>query len=245
MPNYSLYLIATDRSHLDRINKSIAPEVVNFFDGTDYPSFSKLVNDCVEQAPTEIVIIMSDRVTPTADQVQKTVELIEQGYAMVGLYRFAFFGFKKELFRQIGPLDEYFAGGGCEDYDYCLRIQQAGLASYFTHDVEYQPGKSRWVYGHYNKKATGMTAVERLQKKWSIRPKLHAPTKITQLGNKVELSKHYDWGANIPTTFLPYSYTHIDAPKTFMVGLFPKKVEQFIMPFTPIIPQGGEESNNV
>jgi hypothetical protein len=49
----------------------LSPTKIEYFDGTGYTSFSKLVNACVEQSPTETVIIMSDKVLPTDADVKK------------------------------------------------------------------------------------------------------------------------------------------------------------------------------
>ena len=110
--NHSSFVIS-NRPHLfDPIQRSIAPEPVRYFDGTGYPSFSKLVNSCVASADTETVILMSDKVMPGNADVTRLLELLAQGYATVAFYRLAFFGFKKQLLRNIGMFDERFVGGG-------------------------------------------------------------------------------------------------------------------------------------
>jgi hypothetical protein len=70
--------------------------------------------------------------------------LLDQGHAVVGLYRFGVFGFRKQLFRVIGGLDERYTGGGYEDDDFYLRLREANLAFYLTHEVPYIPGPSTW-----------------------------------------------------------------------------------------------------
>jgi len=65
---------------------------------------------------------------PIDENIQKTVKLIEEGYAFVGMYRFGFFGFKKELFRKIGPMDERYVGGCWEDDDFYIRLREANLS---------------------------------------------------------------------------------------------------------------------
>lgn len=144
--NYTNYVISNKPHLIPKINESISPEKVHYFDGEGYPSFSKLVNECVAQAPTETVIIMSDKVTPTQEHVKTVLDLLQQGYAFVALYRFAFFGFNKELFRQIGPLDERFVGGGYEDEDFYIRLYEADLSMYITEDVPYEKKQSSWTY---------------------------------------------------------------------------------------------------
>jgi len=50
------------------------------------------VNHAIVSADNEIVIICNYKVRPTPNE----------GYGFVALFRFTFFGFKKELFRRIG-----------------------------------------------------------------------------------------------------------------------------------------------
>jgi hypothetical protein len=115
------------------------------WDGTGYPSFSKLVNDCLTECPTEIFVFASDRVRPTSEDVYKMMNLIGQGYGLVAMYRFAFFGFCKELIRQVGYFDERYVGGGYEDADFWLRVWRRDIAIYESEEVEYKPGPSRWT----------------------------------------------------------------------------------------------------
>lgn len=143
---YSLYVISNKAHLFEPIVKSLSPERVSYFDGTGYPSFSKLVNSCVARCPTETIIIMSDKVLPTSEDVKKTISLLEQGFAFVALYRFAFFGFKKELMRRIGMMDENYIGGGYEDEDFYMRLIERNLSMYVTHEVKYVAGDSGWKY---------------------------------------------------------------------------------------------------
>jgi GT2 family glycosyltransferase len=153
MSDYSCYLISNNIQTYSGISKSLEPETLKYFDGANYPSFSKLVNDCVHQADTETVIIMSNKVLPTVEHVKKTLNLLQDGFAFVALYRFGFFAFNKELFRKIGPLDERFVGGGYEDNDFYLRLYESNLSMYITEEVPYIRSASSWNYerskGHF------------------------------------------------------------------------------------------------
>ena len=115
-----------------------------FKDGTGYPSFSKLINDCILECPTEIVMICNDRARPTPEQVQKQLRLINEGFGYVGLWSFAFFGFKKELVRKIGFMDEGFVGGNYEDSDYLRRFCEADIAVFTSTEVPYIEIPSAW-----------------------------------------------------------------------------------------------------
>jgi GT2 family glycosyltransferase len=200
---YSCYLISNKPHLFETIKQNIAPEKINYFDGTGYPSFSKLVNVCTSESDTEIVIIMSDKVLPTAADVQKTISLINQGYGLVGLYRFGFFGFKKQLMRQIGMMDERFVGGGYEDDDFYIRLREANIAMYITEEVAYSKSKSSWNYDR--------SRVHFLQK-WinTDNPQYNPEAKASKEFVKRKLAEdtyNYNLGPAINTTFLSADQT--------------------------------------
>jgi GT2 family glycosyltransferase len=151
--NHNSFVISNRPQLFEPICESIFPEPVQYFDGTGYPSFSKLVNSCVESADSETVILMSDKVIPTNDDVIRLLDLLDQGYAMVAFYRLAFFGFKKQLLRNIGMFDERFVGGGFEDDDFYIRLKEANLGVYISHEIPYTKSSSGWNYnlaqGHF------------------------------------------------------------------------------------------------
>jgi len=217
--NYSCYVISNKPHLFSAIEKSIAPEKVNYFDGTGYSSFSKLVNSCTASADTEIVIIMSDKVVPTAADVQKVLTLIEQGYGFVGLYRFAFFGFKKQLMRQIGMMDERFVGGGYEDDDYYIRLKEANIAMYVTEEVVYTKSRSSWDYSQ--------SRIHFLQK-WidTGHPNYNPEAKPSSEFVKRKLPEEpckYDLGPAIDTTFLTTEHTVAEPRKARKYTQGPKR----------------------
>lgn len=207
MKLYSTFVISNKPEKFSKIKESILPESVSYFDGTGYSSFSKLVNDCVLQAPSEIVIIMSDKVTPIAENVQKLVSLLNEGYAFVGLYRLGFFGFKKELLRQIGMFDERYIGGGFEDDDFYIRLKEANLAMYITHEVEYTKTISSWNYSQ--------SAVHFNNKWGDIR------TKEVICRNMSEDNYNYNLGNSIPVKFLSWEHSVIGTTKARKYVGFP------------------------
>jgi len=146
MKRHSCFVVSNKPHLFPLIEKAMAPETVSLFNGEGFDSFSKLVNSCVAAAPTEIVIVMSDKVRPTQYHVRKIVALVEQGYGLVGLYRFGLFGFKKQLMRQIGMFDERYVGGGYEDDDMYIRLKEANIAMYITEEVAYEKSVSSWNY---------------------------------------------------------------------------------------------------
>ena len=115
-----------------------------FLDGTGYESFSKLINDSIDKAKHETVIICSDRCKPSPNDVTDLLNLLDQGYGLVGLYRFGFFGFRKYLISKIDYFDEQFIGGQYEDSDILYRMKEADIAYYDAEQVVYESGPSRW-----------------------------------------------------------------------------------------------------
>lgn len=144
MNNYTINIIVHDLKLATSVQQSLNPLPVNIFNGKDYPSFSKLINDVIVNNPTEIVIVASYKVRPTQNDVQKMIDLINKGYGYVATYRFAFFGFKKEFIRRIGFFDERFIGGGYEDCDIIRRCIENNISMYESEEVIYYPKQSTW-----------------------------------------------------------------------------------------------------
>lgn len=193
---YSLYVVSNKPHLFSAIVQSLTPERVSYFDGSGHGSFSAVVNNCIASAGTETVIIMSDKVLPKAEHVKRTIELLESGYAFVALYRFAFFGLKKELMRRIGMMDEGHVGGGYEDDDFYIRLIENNLAMYVTHDVPYTPAQSSWNPEESRKYH---------QSKWQWNPET-----VTLTRKLPEPPPVHNLGPSVPTTFLPgrsHSYT--------------------------------------
>lgn len=142
--NYTINIIVHDLELAKPVQESLYPLPVNIFNGNGYPSFSKLCNDVIINNPTEIVIISSYKVRPTPNDVMKMLDLINSGFGLVATYRFAFFGFKKELIRRIGFFDERFITGGYEDSDIMRRIIENNISIYESEEIIYYPEKSTW-----------------------------------------------------------------------------------------------------
>lgn len=159
---YTLILFSIHPEELPVIQSGLGDIPITYFDGTGYSSYSKVVNAAIESAPTEVVILMTDKVRPRPEHVYKTLDLINQGYGFVGLHEFRFFGFKKQLFRQIGLFDEGYLTGGYEDDDLKNRMIEHDIAFYLTTECpaivrpshcNYAGSKpyfdSKWHYQHY------------------------------------------------------------------------------------------------
>lgn len=195
--NYSCYVVSNKPHLFEPIQLSARPEKIKYFDGTGYESFSKLVNTCVATAKTEIVIIMSDKVLPTQSHITKMVSLIKQGHGLVGLYRFGFFGFKKQLMRQIGMMDERYVGGGYEDDDMYIRLKEANISMYITEEAPYTKGTSSWNYKRSRR---------HFMNKWVDTENLTDAISSKNIKRKIDEEQlNYDLGKEIHTTFLPWA----------------------------------------
>jgi hypothetical protein len=197
---YKIYLISNKPQFFNEIQRGLSPEVLHLFDGSNYPSFSKLVNDCVVHCPTEIVIIMSDKVRPRASHIQKMISLLEQGHGFVGMYRLGFFGFKKQLFRQVGMMDERYVGGGYEDDDLYIRLKEANISMYISEEVDYLKSRSSWNYA--------LSRPHYLQK-WG------GDVKLTRVASRQMSEENYPYnlGEGNYTEFLPFHRSEIKVRK--------------------------------
>jgi hypothetical protein len=124
-----------------------------------YDSYSKLINHSVATSPTEWVILINDRTVPTADEVEKMINLLENGYACVLLYNVGFMGFSKELIRKIGWWDQRFTWAGWEDRDWIWRLRLNNLAIYESQEATYDRSWKSPLYNstedatlHWNRK---------------------------------------------------------------------------------------------
>ena len=209
---YSCFLLSNKPHLYSEVVKRLKTVNVNFYDGKDVESFAKLVNSCVESCKTEIVILMSDKMRPIDHNIYKTIELLNYGYAFVGMYRFGFFGFKKELFRKIGPLDERFVGGGYEDDDFYIRLCEANLSMYLSQEVTYIGSSSSW----------NIQGAEHFYKKWlhsifydrKILKKLGINKQSDKTYRKLkEESYNYNFGPHVAANHLPWSHSKLKAKK--------------------------------
>lgn len=117
---------------------------VRIFNGTGYPSYAKLWNDCVRSSTKEIVLICGDKAHPTDRDLDKMLQLLRVGFGSVQLYCLGIHCFYKDLINQIGWMDERFSGGGGEHPDFLLRHKEANIAYYESLEVEYDLRPTTW-----------------------------------------------------------------------------------------------------
>lgn len=190
--DFSIYVISNRRLLAEKVIECLSNFGVKYFDGSNVKSFSELVNRCVSECSTETIIICSDKVRPNDEHVNKLLKLLNDGYGFVGLYRFAFFGFKKELFRRIGCMDERYIGGNFEDCDIVRRLSESDIAYYESEEVPCVKLKSSWSKKESHK---------HFENKWRI---------IDNLSVKRMLSEEvydYDFGPTMNIDYLSWEHT--------------------------------------
>jgi len=185
-------IIPSHRPHLSREARECVKHFNHrIFDGTGYPSFSKLINDCIVSSPYETIIICNDKARPEAHHIHKMLCLINEGWGMVAMYRFGFFGFKKELIRRIGFFDERYLGGGYEDCDFVRRLKEADIGYYETEEIPYIQLPTSWNYEKSD------VALAHFRKKW----RHEGNTIIRQMA---EEDYGYDLGPSEYSVFYPF-----------------------------------------
>ncbi len=154
--------IPSNRPQLAEISKSlILPYQSKIYDGSGYESFTKLMNECIDKSENEIIIISSDKARANYTHIDKIIDLLNQGFGLVGLYRLGFFGFKKDLIRKIGFFDERYIGGGYEDNDFIIRMKEADIAYYESEEIPFV-----YIYTTWNYDKPNSIAKRHFENKW-------------------------------------------------------------------------------
>ena len=125
------------------------------FDGANYPSWAKIVNECMEKCESDIFFYISHKNRPNREQLLKSISLLKSGYGIAGMFDMTFHGINLDVIRKIGPYDERFVNGGWEEVDMFWRCCENNIAVYTNQESYYTWEKSTWQYGgfpHYKKK---------------------------------------------------------------------------------------------
>jgi len=115
-----------------------------------------LWNDCVSSTTTNIVIICGDKARPTIENINKGIDLIEQGYGSVQMFSMGFCVLHKSLINKIGWMDERI-NSGYQHHDFMLRHKYYDIAYYESSEIDYvnlpsSPHFWSGDNGFYNKK---------------------------------------------------------------------------------------------
>ena len=145
MENISIIVFVKELSWGEPLVESLKPLTCKVVQGTQ-DSFAKTVNEIILQETKEIMILCSHRVRPTPNDIDIMLNLINEGYGLVTLYRLACFGFKRDLFRHVNLFDERYLIGGYEDNDFYFRLQEANIAYYENECIPYIKSESTWKH---------------------------------------------------------------------------------------------------
>lgn len=199
---YDIWIPSNRQKLAEETRKCFLPYKTKIFDGNEYESFSKLINHCIVNSANEIVIIISDKVRGESKDIDKMLGLINGNYGMVCLNLFAFFGFKKDLVRRVGWLDERYVSGGWEDADYLRRMKESNIGFYYEKEVSVIEMDSSWGYckpeGRLN---IDSSSGKHYLNKWSEISKIS----FTRVIEEEEYS--YDIGEDQGSSFLDFSKT--------------------------------------
>lgn len=114
--------------------KQLYPSITFIFINYDC-SLSYLWNYGIKLAHYNHVFIVNDKARPSTKDVQKSKRLNESGYGLVGLFRFGFFSFYKDLIYQVGWFDQRFVKMGYEDTDFYYRLYSHNIAVYLSEEL--------------------------------------------------------------------------------------------------------------
>ena len=136
-----------------------------------YISFSQIINECVVNSESEFMIFINPKTIVSAEDISTIINDLCNGFAFSSICSFGFWGATKELFRQIGMMDERFIGGEYEDNDFSLRIKQLDAA------VNWRFIVSKYPWSPFTKKPAIRHITNTLfRMKWHIFNDLHYRT---------------------------------------------------------------------
>ena len=143
--DHVVFVAVRDPEMIEQVIKNLYQTKYQVMLGDKVNCFSELVNNCIKACKTAYFIFCSHKTSPTDADVERMVDLLSQGYGLVGLQRFAFFGIRMDVIEKIGNFDESFPKGWYEDIDYKIRLQYNNIAFYEDACVEYRPAASTWA----------------------------------------------------------------------------------------------------
>ena len=142
--NYTI-IVPSNKPHKVEALRGILPDVdIIWFDGSGYPSWTKLWNEAVVASPTDLVIICQDKARPTMVDIEKSLRLVDEGFGTVQMYCLGFVSFSKYVLDVIGWMDERLNGSG--HHDCLIRHKEADVAYYESLEVEYERSSSTWSF---------------------------------------------------------------------------------------------------
>ena len=178
-PNiFALCLLTQDSSlskqQIDKIQNSSLSEnyIIEYWERSyknknQYSGFSHMINEAIDDTNSEFMIFLSGKTSFEPQDIDDIIEKLCSGYCFVAPMSLGLFGTTKELFRNIGVMDERYIGGEMEDDDLALRLNMFGKAVYWMFD----PNKYDSSKGNYP--LIRGTATGEFFKKWNVDTKKH------------------------------------------------------------------------
>ena len=112
-----------ERLILEELNFDIETYFRHEINPLQYQSFSQMVNESINETESEFMIFINPKTLVTSEDINFIIEKLCSGNCFASLFGFAFFGATKELFRNVGMLDEIFLGSEYEDDDFLIRLR--------------------------------------------------------------------------------------------------------------------------
>ena len=104
-----------------------------------YSNFSQLVNEAVVETSSEFMVFINPKTNISREDVNRLIDDLCNGFAWSSICSFGFWATTKELFRQIGLMDERFIGSEWEDNDFAIRMKQFGKAINWRFEIQKYP----------------------------------------------------------------------------------------------------------
>lgn len=165
-----------------------------------YHTFSQLVNECIDDTDDEFMVFVNPKTVVSAEDILFIVENLCRGYCFVSVVGFGFFGFTKELIREIGMLDEGFLGSEYEDNDFLIRMRRYGKAVHWGFDWGKYPYRQSSCPPNRGCSATYFW------KKWRWKGNVLVDSESSSVRKSIS-TRHSDARDDIRSSWLGYGYS--------------------------------------
>jgi hypothetical protein len=106
-----------------------------------YASFSQIINEACNETNEEFIFFINPKVNPNPKDIESMLIDLCSGYCWTSKIAFGFWGTTKELFRNIGLMDERFVGSEWEDNDFICRLKMFNKAIKWQYSLDLYPSK--------------------------------------------------------------------------------------------------------
>jgi hypothetical protein len=112
----------------------------------NYHSFSQIINEFVVESENEFMIFINPKINPRVEHVEDLIDKLCSGYCWVSRVSFGFWATTKELFRNVGLMDERFIGSEYEDNDFMIRLKIFSKAIFWEYKLDEYPYNFRFPF---------------------------------------------------------------------------------------------------